>query len=76
MDPAAFAFAFVAAGIGTLVFDVRDHLGRIAGAAGLAVLTPLAFWAADTGWVWAIIAAVVVGWAVWCAVRLICALLA
>ncbi len=79
MDPigAAIVLAVICLGSGIILsFQHRGWPERIAGLAILGVLAPLAFWAFSSGWVWAFVAAAVVGWAVWCALRLVCALLA
>ena len=76
MDPAILTLVFVAVGVGTLVFEVRGRPERIAVAAFLVVATPVVFWAFSSGWAWVFAGAAVVGWAVWCAARLVCDLLA
>lgn len=79
MDPtgAAIVLAVICFG-GGIILSVQYRGGpeRVAGLAILGVLALLAFWALTSGWVWAFVAAAVVGWAVWCALRLVCALLA
>ena len=79
MDPTGIALALAVLFAGHALLLWRQYRGwpeRIAVLAIIGVLAPLAFWALTSGWVWAFVAAVVVGWAVWCAVRLVCALLA
>ena len=69
---------FLAAGLclGGLVEAIRcpDWTGRITAAACWSALAAAIFWAASSGWLWAIVALVVVGWLAWCALRLVVAL--
>ena len=79
MDPTGLAIAFAVFFCGAAVIVWREAqswpewAGRMA---ALGVLAPVAFWALSSGWVWAFVAAAVIGWVAWCAVRLVCALLA
>ncbi len=79
MDPTGIAIAIAVAFGGHAVLLARQYRSwpeRVGGTALLGVLGLLTFWAFSSGWVWAFVAAAVVGWAVWCALRLVCALLA
>ena len=71
---------FLAVGIflGGLVEAFRCSLWpeRVAVAAVTGGLAPALFWAASSGWIWAIVALAVLGWLAWCALHLILALLA
>ena len=78
MDPTgiAIAIAIIFGGnAALLLFRERSWPGRVGGVAVLGVLAPLTFWALTSAWMWAIVAAAVVGWVVWCAARLVGALL-
>ena len=79
MDPTGIALALAVLFAGNAVLSWRQYRGwpeRIAVLAIIGVLAPLAFWVLTSGLVWAFVAAAVVGWAVWCAARLVCDLLA